>query len=292
MMETAWLKNSKTTRYGSGSRAAAGDLKRKAILAVSFGTSYRKTRDAAIGAIESDLQAAYPDYTVRRAFTSRMILKKLRERDGLKIDTVAEALERLAAENVGTLVIQPTHVMNGIEYDRMMAAAAPYLDRFTAVSFGAPLLNSAADYDAVAKALIAELAPADDTALVLMGHGTEHFADSAYAALDYRFKAMGYPNVFVGTVEGYPLLEHVLAGIRAGGYRKALLSPLMVVAGDHAVNDMAGDGPDSWKNQLLRAGCQVQCVLRGMGEYKSIRALYTAHAGAAIAALAGAAESA
>lgn len=292
MMETAWLKNSKTTRYGSGSRAAAGDPKRKAILAVSFGTSYRKTRDAAIGAIESDLQAAYPDYTVRRAFTSRMILKKLRERDGLKIDTVAEALERLAAENVGTLVIQPTHVMNGIEYDRMMAAAAPYLDRFAAVSFGAPLLNSAADYDAVAKALIAELAPADDTALVLMGHGTEHFADSAYAALDYRFKAMGYPNVFVGTVEGYPLLEHVLAGIRAGGYRKALLAPLMVVAGDHAVNDMAGDDPDSWKNQLLRAGCQVQCVLRGMGEYKSIRALYTAHAGAAIAALAGAAESA
>ena len=176
MMETAWLKNSKTTRYGSGSRAAAGDLKRKAILAVSFGTSYRKTRDAAIGAIESDLQAAYPDYTVRRAFTSRMILKKLRERDGLQIDTVAEALERLAAENVGTLVIQPTHVMNGIEYDRMMAAAAPYLDRFTAVSFGAPLLNSAADYDAVAKALIAELAPADDTALIIRSKAWIHLA--------------------------------------------------------------------------------------------------------------------
>ncbi|MCR2024929.1 sirohydrochlorin cobaltochelatase [Anaerotruncus colihominis] len=290
MMETRWLTNSTVIRHRGGSCTAACGLNRKALLAVSFGTSYKKTRDAAIGAIESDLQAAYPDYTVHRAFTSRMILKKLRERDGLQIDTVGEALERLAAEGVGTLVIQPTHVMNGIEYDRMMADAAPYLCRFAAVSFGAPLLNSAADYDAVVRALIAELAPADDTALVLMGHGTEHFADSAYAALDYRFKAMGYPNVFVGTVEGYPMLEHVLAGIRAGGYRKAVLFPLMVVAGDHAANDMAGDEPDSWKNQLLRAGCQVQCVLRGMGEYKSIRALYTAHAGAAIAALASATE--
>lgn len=291
-METRWLTIPTAVRHAGGTCTMSCDPGRKAILAVSFGTSYRETRDATIGAIEADLQAAYPDYAVRRAFTSQMILRKLKKRDGLHIDTVAEAMERLAADGVGTLVIQPTYVMNGIEYDRMMAAAAPYLCRFAAVSFGAPLLNSASDYDEVAKALITELAPAGDTALVFMGHGTEHFADCAYAALDYHFKAMGHPNVFVGTVEGYPLFDHVLDGIRAGGYQKALLAPLMVVAGDHATNDMAGDEPDSWKNQLLRAGCQVECVLRGMGEYESIRALYTAHAGEAIAALAGAAETA
>lgn len=263
---------------------AQGDPEKKALLVVSFGTSYNDTREVTIDAIEKDLAAAFPDHEMRRAFTSQIIINKLAERDGLEIDNVAQAMERLVTDGVGTLLVQPSHVMNGYEYDDMMAEIAPFAERFVNLHIGTPLLTASEDYGKVAKALLVEYAPAEDTALVFMGHGSRHFANATYAALDYYFKAEGHPNVFVGVVEGFPEVDTVLAQIDKAGYRKVLLAPLMVVAGDHASNDMAGDEEDSWKVIFKSAGYEVDAVLKGMGEIPAIRALYVEHAQTALQA--------
>lgn len=303
-----------------------GQKGKKVILAVSFGTSYKETRDKTIGAIEEEMAAAYPDWEVRRAFTSGFILRILKKRDGLHIDNVEEAMERLAADGAETVVVQPTHIINGEEFEKMLAQISPFKGRFDQLKVGAPLLTSSADYQAVASAVIRGLsrsrAQAGDgcgggaageragrcekecdsgyekecgsgcdgrwaggwdgknreEALVLMGHGTGHHSDAAYAALDFRFKEMGWQNVFVGTVEGYPALEHVRKQVKRLGFKRVTLAPFMVVAGDHARNDMAGEEEDSWKNQFQEDGCQVECVLKGIGEFQEVRDIYVAHA--------------
>jgi sirohydrochlorin cobaltochelatase len=258
---------------------------KKAILVVSFGTSHAETREKTIGAIEKDVAAAYPDYEIRRAFTSGMILKVLKNRDGIMIDNVEEAMARLLNDGFREVVVQPTHVIPGDEYDDMVSAVVAFEDRFDAVTIGTPLLYSTEDYQKVIGAVMEQFpALSEKEALVLMGHGTGHPINAAYGALDYQFKDMGYPNVFVGTVEGYPEVETVLKMIAAYGPEKVVLLPLMVVAGDHAVNDMAGEEEDSWKTIFEEAGYQVECILKGLGEFQSIREIYLSHLATAMGA--------
>ena len=260
-----------------------GDADKKVILIVSFGTSYNDTREATIDAIEKKVAEEFLDYEVRRAFTSQIIINKLAERDGLIIDNVTEAMQRLVSDGVGTLVIQPTHVMHGFEYNDMMAETAVFAENFTSLKYGSPLLSSTEDYEKVVNAIIEEYDVPEDTALVLMGHGTHHFANSTYAALDYMFKDMDHENVFVGTVEGYPEFDSVLKWVNKGEYSKVILAPLMIVAGDHASNDMAGDEDDSWKVMFKSEGKEVYPILKGLGEIPGIQQIYIEHIEDAIA---------
>lgn len=252
---------------------------KQALLVVSFGTSHHDTLEKTIAAIETDMARAFPEWEVRRAFTSGMIIRKLNQRDGIAIDTVEKALARLVVEDFDSVVIQPTHVMNGEEYDKLAAQAAPYAKQFKRFALGAPLLTSMEDYKAAVPAVLSELPRAEgEHALVLMGHGTEHFANAAYATMEYVFHDLGHKNVFLGTVEGYPELDQVMDRLAERGIRSVTLAPLMVVAGDHAKNDMAGPEEDSWKNRLEAAGYEVDCVIRGVGEFPAIRERFVAHA--------------
>lgn len=269
----------------AGIASAEEETVKPVILVVSFGTSYNDSRDVTIGAIEADIAAAYPDYEVRRAFTAQTIIDILAEREGLQIDNVTEAMDRLVADGVKNVVVQPTHIMHGYEYDDMVEEIMPYADSFDSLAIGEPLLSSFEDYEAVTAALLAdnENAGSADTALVFMGHGTEHFANATYSELEAVMQAEGYTNAFVGTVEGFPTLEVVQGKLAVYGAKNVVLMPLMVVAGDHANNDMAGDEEDSWKTILTNAGYEVECVLEGMGQNAAIRAIYVEHVGAAIA---------
>lgn len=256
---------------------------RKALLVVSFGTSHAETREKTIGAIERDIAASFPEYEVRRAFTSGMILKVLEKRDGIVIDNVTEAMNRLADDGFREVLVQPTHVIPGDEYNDMVKAVAEFRDQFDEITIGTPLLYRTEDYQKVILAVIEQFPDLPEkAALVLMGHGTGHPINAAYAALDYQIKDMGYKNVFVGTVEGYPDLETVLRQVEAYRPEKVILLPLMVVAGDHAINDMAGEEEDSWKNVFEKAGFKVSCVLKGLGELQPIRGIYLEHVAQAI----------
>lgn len=261
---------------------------KRAMLVVSFGTSYADTREKTIGAIERKIAERFPDYEIRRAFTSRVIINKLKKRDGIEIDTVSEAVYRLKKDGFNSVAVQPTHIMNGSEFDSLVRELKPFYTDLDIVC-GEPLLTSSDDYDRVVDIMSKELKPwlCGDTAVVFMGHGTEHYADSAYAALDYRFKARGFKNVFVGTVEGYPDTEQVIGYVKEGGYKRAVLLPFMVVAGDHANNDMAGDGDGSWKSEFMKNGIKAECVIRGLGEYEGIQEMFADHAAEAIGKLFG-----
>lgn len=255
-------------------------MKNRAILVVSFGTTYPQTLEETIGAIEREIEKAYPEYFVRRCFTSGIVRKVLYQREGLQIDDVPGALERLLEEGVTEVAVQPTHVMHGFEYDKLQSQAAAFTGRFPRLSLGRPLLSSTADYQEVVQALRSEFAdPLADpqAALVLMGHGTEHFANACYAALNDHVRAAGVRNLFVGAVEGYPEVDDLLIRIKESGAKRVALAPLMVVAGDHARNDMAGAGPDSWKSRLESAGYPVTCILKGLGSYRTIRQIYLSH---------------
>lgn len=249
------------------------------ILVVSFGTSYNESRDKTIGAVENAIAAAYPDYEVRRAFTSQTIIDILAEREGLEIDNVEEAFERLIADGVKTLVVQPTHVMSGYEYSDLIDAVEEYKDNFDSVAVGVPLLTSDEDFDNVIAALRAETADydVDGTAIIFMGHGTEHEANVTYANLQEKFTAAGADRYLVGTVEATPSLDDVLAAAKEGGYSRVLLEPLMVVAGDHATNDMAGDEEDSWKSVFTAEGFEVEIAMKGLGEIEGIQQIYVQH---------------
>ena len=263
---------------------ASAEEAKPVILVVSFGTSYNDNRELTIGAIEADIQAAYPDWEVRRAFTAQTIIDILAERDGIQTDNVTQAMERLVADGVKKVVLQPTHLMHGYEYDDVMAEIAPYVDQFDSFAIGEPLLSSLEDNDAVIDALLAENenVGSEDVALVYMGHGTEHFANAAYSQLQAMMHAEGYENVFVGTVESFPTVDDMLAAVAEFGASKVILQPLMVVAGDHANNDMAGDEEDSWKTIFSEAGYEVECVIEGLGQNQAIRDIYVEHVGAAI----------
>lgn len=252
--------------------------KKQAILVVSFGTSYHETRKKTIDAIEKAIEKAFPDHQIYRAWTSKMIMKKLLKRDGIKIHTVREAMAQMAADGITDVIIQPTHVINGLENEWMIKDALSCRNDFHSIRFGTPLLTSSEDNDALVS-IINHAFPdlKEDEALVLMGHGTTHYANSIYAAMDYTFKDKGYKNIFLGTVEAYPSMETLLRMIREQHPQKIILTPFMIVAGDHATNDMAGEDPDSWKCQFEAAGYEVECVLKGLGEYPMIHDLFIRH---------------
>ena len=277
------------------------------ILVVSFGTSYNDSRVNDIKSIEDALQEAYPDWSVRRAFTAQIIINHIQARDGEKIDNMTQALERAVANGVKNLVVQPTHLMHGAEYDEMCAAIDDYRDNFDSVSIAEPLLGEVgsdasvinADKEAVAKAVTAaaveasgfdslEAAKEAGATFVFLGHGTAHVAKVSYSQMSTQMQQLGYENVFIGTVEGEPeetACESVIEEVRAAGYTTVILRPLMVVAGDHANNDMAGSDDDSWKPMFEDAGFTVDCQIAGLGGIADIQALYIAHTQAAIDAL-------
>ena len=277
------------------------------LLVVSFGTSFNDSRVADIKGIEDALQAAYPDWSVRRAFTAQIIINHIQARDGEKIDNMTQALDRAVANGVKNLVVQPTHLMHGAEYDEMCEAIEAYKDQFESVSIAEPMLGEVgsdatvinADKEAVAKAITTaavseagfeslEAAKDAGTAFVFMGHGTAHVAKVTYSQMQAQMQNLGYENVFIGTVEGEPeetSAEAVIEAVKAAGYTNVVLRPLMVVAGDHANNDMAGSDDDSWKTVFEAAGFTVDCQIHGLGEIADVQALYVAHTKAAIDAL-------
>lgn len=254
------------------------------LLVVSFGTSYNDNRRLAIGAIEEAVEKAFPEYSVRRGFTSQIIIDHVKKRDQAIIDNIGEALGRAADNGVRNLVIQPTHLMNGLEYTDLINEVAEYSDSFEQVAVGEPLLTSEEDFKTVMKALIEETAGYDDgeTAICFMGHGTEAASNQVYAKMQDMLKAAGHENYYIGTVEAAPTVEDVLASVKKGSYKKVVLQPLMIVAGDHANNDMAGDEDDSWKTIFETEGYEVTCILRGLGEIEAIRQLFVEHAQAAV----------
>ena len=287
----------------------------KELLVVSFGTSFNDSRVQDIGGIEKTLQAAYPDWSVRRAFTAQIIINHVQARNGEKIDNMDQALQRAVDNGVKHLVIQPTHLMHGAEYDELCAAAESYKDKIETIEIAEPLLGEVgkdgsetnADKKAVAEALTAEAVKAagyksledaakDSTAFVFMGHGTSHAAAVTYTQMQTQMEELAYGNVYIGTVEGKPAetaCEAVIERIKEAGYTKVVLRPLMVVAGDHANNDMAGDDDDSWKSQFLasRAFDTVTCQIGGLGGIPAIEQIYVAHTAAVIGAPTGEAAS-
>ena len=284
------------------------EIGEKELLVVSFGTSFNDSRVADIKSIEDALQEANPDWSVRRAFTAQIIINHIQARDGEKIDNMEQALERAVANGVKQLVVQPTHLMHGAEYDEMCAAIDKVRDKFESVEIAEPMLGEVgndatvinADKEAVAKAVVAaaleesgyeSTAAAKDAgvAYVLMGHGTAHVAKVTYSQMATQMAKLGYENVFVGTVEGEPeetSCEAVIEAVKNAGYTTVVLRPLMVVAGDHANNDMAGADDDSWKTMFEAAGCTENCQISGLGRIADVQALYVAHTKAAIDAIA------
>ena len=264
------------------------EIGEKELLVVSFGTSFNDNRVATIGAIENALEEALPDFSVRRGFTVQIIIDHVARRDGEIIDNFGEALDRAIENGVKTLVVQPTHLMNGLEYTDVENELAEYADAFEQIALGAPLLTTDEDFAEVEKVITEWTADYDDgeTAIVFMGHGTEADSNAIYAKMQELLTADGFENYFVGTVEATPSLDDVLAAVQAGDYKRVVLEPLMIVAGDHANNDMAGDEDGAWKKTFEDAGYEVECLLRGLGENEAIQNLLVKHAQAAIDSLA------
>ena len=260
------------------------EIGEKELLVVSFGTSYNDSRRLTIGAIEKAMQEAFPDWSVRRAFTSQIIIDHVKDRDGEYIDNVTEALERAVNNGVKTLVVQPTHLMNGYEYTDLVNELAEYSDAFDAVAVGEPVLTNEADFEAVKSAIVDAMQDYDDgeTAICFMGHGTEAESNKVYDKMQEALAADGMKNYFIGTVEAEPTVTDVLEMVEAGSYKRVILRPLMIVAGDHANNDMAGDEEDSWKSIFEKAGYEVECVLEGLGQLEAIRSILVDHASVAV----------
>lgn len=282
------------------------DIGENELLVVSFGTSFNDSRAKDIGGIEKALQKAFPDWSVRRAFTAQIIINHIMARDGEKIDNMTQALERAVANGVKNLVVQPTHLMHGAEYDELVAVVKEYEDKFETVTIAEPLLGKVgkkattvnSDKETVAKAVTAEAvkeagykslkkAEKDGVAFVFMGHGTSHKAKVTYSQMQEQMKTLGYENVFIGTVEGEPedtSCENVIAAVHEAGYEKVVLRPLMVVAGDHANNDMAGEDEDSWVSMFTASGyfTSVETQIAGLGSIADIQAVYVEHASAVI----------
>lgn len=269
----------------SGNAKASSD---KEILIVSFGTSYSNSRHVTIGAIEDAIREAYPDYQVRRAFTAQIIIDKLKKEENIEIDNVKQALDRAVANGVKTLIVQPTHLMNGLEYNDLKKELDKYKDKFDKIALGKPLLTSDEDFKQVIAAITNDTKEYLDgeTAICFMGHGTEADSNKVYATMQEKLKAAGYNDYFVGTVEATPTVDDVIAQVKESGkYKRVILQPLMVVAGDHANNDMAGDEEGSWATKFKAAGFEVKPVLRGLGQNYDIQKIYLEHVKAAIDSL-------
>ena len=255
------------------------------LLVASFGTSFNDSRRLTIGGIEAAIDKEFgKDYSIRRAFTSQIIIDHVNKRDGVLIDNVDTALSRAINNGVKTLVVQPTTLMNGFEYQELTDTIAKHGDAFERVSIGEPLLTCDDDFSRVADIIKDITAEYDDgeTAIVYMGHGTEADSNGVYTKLQGIMDDKGYSNYFIGTVEATPSLDDVLAKVKEGNYKKVVLRPLMVVAGDHANNDMAGDEDDSWKTTFEKEGFEVTCVIEGLGQVPEIQQIYVEHAQAAI----------
>ena len=279
------------------------------ILVVSFGTSFNNSRVADIGGVEKAIQKANPDWSVRRAFSAQIIINHIQSRDGEKIDNVAQALDRAVKNGVKNLVVQPTHLMHGAEYDEIVAVVNKYAPKFTTVKIAEPLLGQVGgsgasvnkDKETVAKAITAQAvstagfkslddAKKNDTAFVFMGHGTSHTAKISYTQMAAQMAELSYGNVFIGTVEGEPedtACEEIIKKVKSAGFSNVVLRPLMVVAGDHANNDMAGDDDDSWKSEFEKSGAfrKIDCQIAGLGGIDAIQNLYVAHTKAAVDSL-------
>ena len=247
---------------------------KKALLVVSFGTTVAETR-ACITAVEDVVRAQAPEMDFFRAFTSPTIRRVLAKR-GEVIPSFDEALKQLKEDGYTDVFVQPTHMLYGIEYDKMKRAAHDIRRQFDSFAFGKPMLADTNDLQRLADCLMKQYPAVDGEALVLMGHGTEHFANAVYPALQTAFRLAGRQDILVGTVEGWPSFDEVKAQI-VGRYGKAHLAPLMLVAGDHAKNDMAGEDDDSWKSQLEADGVEVRCTMRGLGAMEEVQALYQEH---------------
>ena len=286
------------------------------LLVVSFGTSFNDSRAQDIKGIEDKLQEAYPDWSVRRAFTAQIIINHVEARDDEVIDNMQQALDRAVANGVKNLVVQPTHLMHGAEYDEMTEAIDGYKDKFESVAIAEPMLGEVGDdatvinddKKAVAQAITdeackiagydsMEAAAEDGTAFVFMGHGTSHTANVTYDQMQSQMDDLGLTNAFIGTVEGKPEdteCQAVIAKVKDAGFKKVVLRPLMVVAGDHANNDMAGDDEDSWKSQFEASGAfdSIDCQIEGLGRIEAVEDLYVEHTKAAIDSLGADAEAA
>lgn len=253
----------------------------KGILVVSFGTSYPETRRKTIEACEQAIQTRFPEHVVYRAFTSNMVIRSVLKKEGIQIPTVAQALEQMKLDGIKEVCIQPLHVILGGEYQKVLAQAKDYQHVFERLVIGTPLLHTYEDYQAVKEFLVATYGDKDDkTATILMGHGSEHYAFTAYAALDHML--MG-TNVHIAAVESYPSLECIEERLAKQGITHIQLAPFMLVAGDHATHDMASDDEDSWYTYLTQKGYHVSAHLIGLGEYPAIQEMYMMHLTHAIA---------
>lgn len=245
---------------------------------VSFGTIHKDTREKTIEVIEQEIQELMPEYELYRAFTSKIIIKMIQKKEGIRVCTVEEAMEKIHEDGIREIIVQPTHIINGVENDAMIQDVLKYKEAFDYISFGEPLLNQTEDYRHVVEALKEVLPePSPEEAVVLMGHGTSHYTNACYAAMEYTLEHYGYDNVHIATVEAFPYIEDVIERLKRKPYKKIMLLPFMFVAGKHAKNDMIGANDDSWLNQLTKAGYEVEYLLKGLGEFPKIRSIYYEH---------------
>lgn len=250
-------------------------MRKKAILLVSFGSSHPDAMEKTILVLQKQIADTYPEYRVYLALTSKKILKKL-ESKGLFYDCLETAMERMQIDGMESVVIQPTHIIYGTEYERLVQEIETYRDGFTSLKIGSPLLSTPEDYKKVIHAIIEEVHLEEDECLLLMGHGTEHYAHTSYPALEYMFHTLGYEHVYVGTMEGFPGLPEILHKFKAKQVKRVVLFPFLFVPGKHVKDDMVG-AENSWKCQLLEAGYEVRAVMMGLGEIKGVRRLLIEH---------------
>jgi sirohydrochlorin cobaltochelatase len=252
----------------------------KVILVVSFGTSVNENRELTIGAIENDIRNAFPGYEIRRAFTSGIIINILKRRDNIFVDNTAQAMEKLVADKIREVVVLPTHIMPGFEYNGIVDTVNKYLNSFESLKICPPLLATDRDYDETIDAIIKESAPKRkaDTAQIFMGHGTENEAYEVYDRIQHMLIQTDYDDYIIGTVAAKPGREEIRQAVSKLNVKRVILQPLMVVAGEHAKKDMAGDGEDSWKSMLINDGYDVEVNLKGLGQIQAIRDIYVRHA--------------
>ncbi len=251
----------------------------KAILVVSYGTTYSSTREATIGALENDIAAAFPDRDLKRAFTGRMVIDISKKKEGVEIDYVEDALVKLAEKGYEDVVVMPSHITNSGQYEHAANSVRKHKDKFKSLRIGTALLTTESDYDEVLEAIKKEFYPTEkDTALVMMGHGAAHYANATYSELHMKFQLCGMENAYITVVEGFPYFEDTIKMLRGKGYKKVRLVPLMIVAGDHANNDLAGDKEDSLKSLMEKEGYQVECIVKGLGQNETFRKLFVKHA--------------
>ena len=251
---------------------------KKAVLVVSFGTSYKETREKTIEACEKKIKEGLEGYDFFRAFTSNMIIRKLKNRDGLHIENPIEALDRLYKEGYQEVIVQTLHIICGEEFNKLKEQVESYKDKFEKIILGRPLLTYIEDYKETVEAIENQIPKMNEQeAVVFMGHGTFHESHSTYPALEYMFRDNDM-NVYIGTVEGYPEIEQVVKKLKADNIKTVDVLPFMLVAGDHATNDMASDEEDSWKSILEKEGFNVKVHLQGLGEYPAIQDKFVNHA--------------